>query len=159
MSKQVYGYKSPFDVDTNIGFNNRNSSLIGWGGDDYSGWSPIGGNNGQMDNDYFSLMSRRADQQDKILANQEFGFNMNTLNAGIGGLSALGNLWGGYQAQKMAKKQFDYQKGVTNTNLMNQIQSYNTALKDRITTRSHVQGDSQEKTDQYLKENSLKRHG
>ena len=137
--------------------NNYNNTSMGGGG----GWTPPGGLGGmnQSDTDrYFALQSRRLDQQDQMLNNQGFGMNMNTFNAGIGGLSALSNMYNGYQANKMAKEQFKFNKGVTNTNLMNQIQSYNTALKDRINARSHMQGDSQEKTDKYIQENSLKRH-
>ena len=49
-----------------------------------------------------------------------------------------------------------FNKGIANTNLANQIQSYNTALTDKITTRSFTQGDNQAVTDKYLADNALK---
>lgn len=84
------------------------------------------------------------------------GFNLGTGQLVLGATGTLGNLWAAFQAQKLAKEQFDFQKGVTNTNLANQIQSYNTSLVDRINARSFMQGDSQATTDAYIAENSLK---
>ena len=74
------------------------------------------------------------------------------------GLNSLGQLWGSYQSNKLAKNQFKLQKSVTNTNLMNQIQSYNTALRDRINARTHMEAKDQSSADKYYDENKLKRH-
>ncbi len=84
------------------------------------------------------------------------GFNLGTGQLVLGAIGTLGNLWAAFQAQKLGKEQFDFQKGVTNTNLANQIQSYNTSLVDRINARSFMQGDSQETTDKYIADNSLR---
>ena len=84
------------------------------------------------------------------------GFNLGTGQLALGTLGTMGNLWAAFQAQKLAKEQFQFQKGVTNTNLANQIQSYNTSLVDRINARSHMQGDSQATTDAYIATNSLR---
>ena len=84
------------------------------------------------------------------------GMNLGTGQLALGGIGTIGNLWSAWQAQKLAKEQFNYQKGITDTNLANQIQSYNTALSDRINSRGFVQGDSQSTIDQYIEENSLR---
>ena len=82
--------------------------------------------------------------------------NIGTGQLVLGGIGSIGNLWSAWQAQKLAKEQFNYQKGITDTNLANQIQSYNTALSDRMNARGFVQGDSQSTIDQYIEENSLR---
>ena len=83
------------------------------------------------------------------------GMNLGTGQLVLGGIGSIGNLWSSWQAQKLAKEQFNYQKGITDTNLANQIQSYNTALTDRINARGFVQGDSQSTIDQYIEKNSM----
>lgn len=85
----------------------------------------------------------------------EIGYNIPTLQLGMQGLGTLGNLWGGYQSQKLAKDAFKFQKGMAEKNYANQIKNYNTALTDRATTRGFVQGDSAEETQQYINENKL----
>lgn len=82
--------------------------------------------------------------------------NLGTGQLVLGGIGTIGNLWAGWQAQKLAKDQFNYQKGITDTNLANQIQSYNTALSDRINARGFIQGDSQSTINQYIEENSIR---
>ena len=84
------------------------------------------------------------------------GMNLGTGQLVLGGIGTIGNLWSAWQAQKLAKEQFNYQKGITETNLANQIQSYNTELSDRMNARGFVQGDSQSTIDQYIEENSLR---
>lgn len=78
---------------------------------------------------------------------------------GIAGLGTIGNLWAAFQAQKLAKKQFKYTKGVTETNLANQIKSYNTSLADRSRSRAVVEGQDPATAQAYIDENSLKRFG
>ena len=84
------------------------------------------------------------------------GMNLGTGQLVLGSVGTIGNLWSAWQAQKLAKDQFNYQKGITDTNLANQIQSYNTALTDRINARGFTQGDSQSTIDQYIEKNSLR---
>ena len=84
------------------------------------------------------------------------GMNIGTGQLALGGIGTIGNLWSAWQAQKLAKEQFNYQQGITDTNLANQIQSYNTALTDRITSRGFTQGDSQSTIDQYIENNSIR---
>lgn len=85
----------------------------------------------------------------------EFGMNIPTAQLGLTGLGALGNLWGTYQSNKLARDSFNFTKGMAEKNYANQIKSYNTALTDRATTRGFVQGDSADKTQQYINDNKL----
>ena len=74
-----------------------------------------------------------------------------------GGLSTIGNLWNSFQAQKLAKESFRFQKDFANRNLANQISSYNTALDDRARSRGVAEGQSQQQVDDYIAKNSLSR--
>ena len=85
----------------------------------------------------------------------ELGMNIPTFKLGLTGLGALGDLWGTYQSNKLARDSFNFQKGMAEKNYANQIKSYNTALTDRATTRGFVQGDSTETTQQYINDNKL----
>jgi hypothetical protein len=57
------------------------------------------------------------------------------LTAGMSMAGNLANIWSGIQQNRLAKDNFNFQKGVMNTNLANQISSYNTALEDRVAGR------------------------
>lgn len=92
-----------------------------------------------------------------IGAGSGFGFNTGTLSAITSGIGTIGNLWNAFQAQKLAKAQFDYTKGVTDTNLNNSIKSYNTSLDDRIRARGFTEGQSQSQQDAYITKNQLSR--
>lgn len=85
----------------------------------------------------------------------EFGANIPTFQLGLQGLGTLGNLWGTFQSNKLAKDSFNFQKSFAQQNLANQIKNYNTTLTDRATARGFVQGDSAEKTQQYIDNNKL----
>lgn len=84
------------------------------------------------------------------------GFNIPTAQMALSGLGAIGNIMSAFNAQKLAKKQFEYQKGITDTNLANSIQSYNTTLADRARARGAMEGQSQGQIDQYVAQNSLR---
>lgn len=86
-----------------------------------------------------------------------FGFNMDTGKLLLGGLQTIGSIWNAWEAQKLAKKQFAYQKDVTETNLRNQIQAYNTTLADRGRSRAHTEGQDAATAEAYITNNSLKR--
>lgn len=64
-----------------------------------------------------------------------FGFNMPTLQLGLQGLNAISGLYFGSKAMGMAKDQFNFSKQMAQTNLRNQVKSYNTGLEDRLRTR------------------------
>ena len=84
------------------------------------------------------------------------GWNMDTANFGLKGLATLGNLWGAFQGNKLARKQFGLARDAYNTNLANQIKSYNTTLERRIKGR-HPTNDvaAQAKADAYIAANKL----
>ena len=85
----------------------------------------------------------------------EFGMNIPTAQLGLTGLGTLGNLWGSFQSNKLARDSFNFQKDFAQKNLANSIKSYNTALTDRATSRGFVQGDSKDTTQQYINDNKL----
>ena len=70
------------------------------------------------------------------------GFNLGTLNMGVNALAAVGGLYNAFQSNKLAKEQFAFTKEVTNTNLNNQIKTYNTTLEDRALARGRLNGDT-----------------
>lgn len=76
---------------------------------------------------------------------------------GFTGLQTIGGLIGANRAYGLAKDQFKHIRDVTNTNLTNQIQSYNTALADRARTRAAMEGGSQEDAERYIEQNRLRR--
>ena len=139
----------PYDINfgTNIGAQNMQGNYFqGMGSQTTQGIVAPGAN----------LIGVQAPTMPQTTAGTPLGFNLGTGQLALGAIGTLGNLWAAFQAQKLAKEQFDFQKGVTNTNLANQIQSYNTSLVDRINARSFMQGDSQGTTDAYIAANSLK---
>lgn len=87
----------------------------------------------------------------------KFGLNAPTAQMGLQGLNTLGGLWGAFQAQKLAREQFDFTKNTTNTNLNNSIKSYNTALEDRARSRGFTEGQSTGQTQSYIDNNRLSR--
>lgn len=96
--------------------------------------------------------------EQNLLDNNKFGMNMPTLKLGLQGLSSLAGIWAANKGLKQAKEQFEFEKGVTNTNLNNSIKSYNTALDDRINARAAQQGNmSQAQVADYKRLNQLSR--
>ena len=83
------------------------------------------------------------------------GFNMDTAKLGLSGIQTLGNLWNAFQAQQLARDQFNFTKGITEKNLANQIKSYNTTLEDRIRARGFTEGQSQSQIDEYTSRNRV----
>lgn len=89
-------------------------------------------------------------------ANQ-LGLNVPTFQLGLGALGSLANIYSGFQANKLAKDQLNFTKSVTNTNLNNQIKSYNTALEDRARSRATAENRDQSSADAYIAANKLTR--
>lgn len=82
-------------------------------------------------------------------------FSLDGLKLLGGGISTLGNLYNSFQAQKLARESFNFQKNFANKNLSNQIASYNTALDDRARSRGVAEGQSQQQVDDYIAKNRL----
>ena len=85
------------------------------------------------------------------------GMNIGTGQMALSGLSSLGSLYGSLQSNKLAKEQFKFTKDFANTNLNNQIKSYNTTLSDRIRSRSVMEGTDSAAAEAYLDKNRLTR--
>lgn len=85
------------------------------------------------------------------------GFNVGTGQLALGGLQSLAGIFNSMQANQLAKDQFKFTKEVTNTNLNNQIKSYNTTLSDRANARYFTQNQSQSDADKYIAANRLSR--
>lgn len=88
-----------------------------------------------------------------------FGFNLGTLNMGVNGLAAIGGLYSAFQSNKLARDQFNFQKEFANTNLNNQIKTYNTTLEDRAVARARLDGreDQASYAADYVDKNKLNR--
>lgn len=80
---------------------------------------------------------------------------MGYAGAAMSGLETIGKLWGAFQAQKMAKKQFKHAKNMSLINLANQVKSYNTALSDRARSRAVMESQTDATRDAYVRDNSL----
>lgn len=85
------------------------------------------------------------------------GMNIPTFQLGLGALGSLSNIYGGFQANKLAKDQLSFTKDITNTNLNNQVKSYNTALEDRARSRAVAENRDQASADAYIEKNKLTR--
>ena len=90
-------------------------------------------------------------------AQPNFGWNMPTVGLGLYGLSTLGNLWQGFQANKIAKDQLAWAKEFGNANLNNSIKNYNTSLEDKARSRASSSGWSPEQIDAYVQANKVSR--
>ena len=75
-------------------------------------------------------------------SSMDFGWNLDTMKVGVDALAAIGGLYNAFQSNKLAKDQFAFTKEVTNTNLNNQIKTYNTTLEDRALARGRLNGEA-----------------
>lgn len=85
----------------------------------------------------------------------KLGANLDTAQLALSGLATIANIWGAFEARNLAKKQFNFTRDVTNTNLANQIASYNTTLEDRGRSRAAVEGQSASMAQSYIDKNRL----
>lgn len=83
------------------------------------------------------------------------GFNMDTGKLILGGLQTIGSLWQAWEANKLARDQFKFSKDFANTNLANQIRSYNTQVEDIGRSRAFTESQSVEEAAAWLKANRL----
>lgn len=110
-------------------------------------WAP--GNNSVLGKNYGGIGG----------AGTGLGWNTETLGMGIQGLAAIGGLYNAFQSNKLAKDQFNFTKEVTNTNLNNQIKTFNTTMEDRARARARLDGreDTEGYTQDYMNKNRISR--
>ena len=72
------------------------------------------------------------------------------LNTGLQGLQTIGGLIAAFGSLGLARDSFNLQKDVLNTNLNNQIKSYNTALEDKARSRGVMEGQSSSEVQSYI---------
>ena len=84
--------------------------------------------------DYLSLDYWLGSGDQKVQA-------LSPLGQGVGALSGLMSMWNGYQANQLAKKQFEFQKQAFNTNMAAAKTSYNNSLTNQA-NRMAARGDS-----------------
>lgn len=137
---------------------NRNNNFIFRPVIGDSGMAPGLQNNPEWQAASIALMEEQRQQLEQMRQNSQFGLNMNTFSNIVGGLSSLGQLWQGYQANRLARDQWRTQKSVLNTNMMNQIQSYNNSLRDRLNSRAKMEGRDQESADREFEERQVRRY-
>lgn len=85
----------------------------------------------------------------------QLGWNAPTLQMGMQGLNTIGNIWGAWQSNKLAKDQLNFTKKIATANLNNQIASYNTALEDRSRSRAAIEGQTSAEAQAYIDKNRL----
>lgn len=78
------------------------------------------------------------------------------LNAIAGGITALNGVWNGYNQNKMAKKQFNFQKDVWNQQWGASKQQYNTGLEDRQRARVASNPNAYQSVSSYMDKYGLK---
>lgn len=139
-----YQYNTPqfgngaYQLGNNFGFSGGINGMQGQGGGQWMANAP-GIGTGQQGG-FFDGMS-----------------GMDIGRMGIGALQTGFNIWQGIGANRLARDQFRLTRDVTNTNLNNSIQSYNTALEDRSRSRAAQEGRSQESAQEYIDRNRLTR--
>lgn len=105
---------------------------------------------------YADLTGKSADSQ--VTGNSfwgEDGFNMGSVATISDTIASFGQLWSGLQQNKLAKDSLNFRKKAYDTNLSNQISSYNLALEDRMTARYHQNNRPQSEADAKINEHKL----
>lgn len=82
---------------------------------------------------------------------------MGYANFGLSALGTLGGLYNAYQGNKLARDQLNHVRNMDNTNLANQIRSYNRTLESRSREAGRLRGDTDEQINQYIEENKMTR--
>ena len=89
--------------------------------------------------------------------NTTLGFNIPTLQLGLGALNSLAGMYNSWNMNKLAQQQFNLQKDVLNTNLNNQIKSYNNSLADQLRSRAAMETGNANAYDSLIEERKLTR--
>lgn len=83
------------------------------------------------------------------------GFNLGSVMGIADTLAGFGQLYQGFQQNKLAKKAFNAQQDAYRTNLANEISSYNLALEDRMQSRYSFKGKSPEEAQEKIDRHKL----
>ena len=141
-------YTPPPSSPTNFNFGIDPAAIGSYGGNVLGGNAGGAGGGGVMN----SLMSFFGNKDGNMQ-----GMGMDYLGAGIQGLGAIGGMMQNRKAMKLAKDQFKFAKNFANTNLNNQIKSYNTALEDRANARAVMENRDQSSAQAYIDKHKLSR--
>lgn len=111
-----------------------------------------GGAAGGMNNVTSDMMQQWQGRNSlgKMFWNQDGTFDWGAAGTAVKALGGLGSLYLGFQQNKQAKEALNFQKQAYETNLANQIKSYNMALEDRAYARAAQYGQSAEDTKSYI---------
>lgn len=90
-------------------------------------------------------------------ASTGLGMNIGTGQLGLQGLNSLSGIWSGMKANKLGEQSFKLNKQMANTNLNNQLKSYNTALEDKARARGQFEGQDAAAVQAYINKNRLTR--
>lgn len=121
-----------------------------WGMTDYSG---IG--NMAMAGQQAPMMGDSTAMAQNAPGGFQLGWNVPTMQMGMQGLNTIGNIWGAWQSNRLAKDQLNFTKKIATANLNNQVSSYNTALEDRSRARAAVEGQTSAEAQAYVNRNRL----
>ena len=137
----VQGFPAGFDWTKALGFN-ANSASPGVGAP-----AAVPGSNG--------LGSLFSGSMGQIGGNAGSSGMLGLGQLGLSGIGTLGNLWTAMGAMNLANQQFDFSKKIGTANLDNSVQSYNTALADRETSRAVQNNQSPQAAKDYIAANKL----
>ena len=151
---QFPGFNLPFDTNTGI-FTNPYALSSG------QNTGGLGVNLGGLKQDNFWNSANKGvlGPNNPNNNNTGFGWNLGTAKIGVDAIAAIGGLYSALQSNKLAKKQFDFTKEITNTNLNNQIKTLNTSMEGRARARARLNGeaDPEAYTRDYMEKNRLSR--
>lgn len=113
---------------------------------------------GQLQKNGFDLSGLGGgNQQPMFNGANPFKWSSNTWSNLASGLQGIGNLFMANRAYGLAKDQFNYQKNVTDTNMANQMKSYNTTLAGMARSRGVMEGQTEAQVQAFIDENKLTR--
>lgn len=108
----------------------------------------------QQSKDFFGIGDDSSGSNNNTI---DLGFNIPTLQLGLGALNSLAGMYNSWNMNKLAKQQFNLQKDVLNTNLNNQIKSYNNSLADQLRSRAAMETGDANAYDSLIEERKLTR--
>ena len=117
----------------------------------FANYAPVNGTDAALDPTFMEQL-KKIFSMDSMFGGKEIvdgkvvGSSNGWAGTGINALQTLGNLWGSYQTQKLARDQFDVQRNTTNRNLSNQAKMINSIVDQRAQHQGTTQGLSEADT-------------